>query len=714
MDLIKMLADSLRLPEQKIRKTIELLQDDNTVPFIARYRKEITGNLDEEQIQSIKTEYQRLNNLEERRQTILKTIEGQGKLNPELRTQILQANALTLLEDLYQPYRPKRRTRGTIAKEKGLEPLAEMIVQQSKTSESILTIVLPFMNQAVPNQESALTGAADIVAEWISDHTAVRQRLREIGLEHGKLISEKNPDIEDQRRVFDLYYNYELPIKRLRPHQILALNRGEKENILKVGISIPEKYWRPAVFQQFKPERHSVFFEVLINAIDDCADRLLLPAIARDIRRLLTEQAESHAIEIFARNLRALLLQPPLTGHTVLAIDPGFRTGSKVAVVDPTGKLLKTATIYPHPPHNKTTEAKQLIESLITAHHVTLIVIGNGTASRETEIFIASIIKKLSNVNYLITSEAGASVYSASKLARNEFPDLDVSMRGAISIARRVQDPLAELVKIDPKSIGVGLYQHDVNQSLLNQTVAHVVESVVNAVGVDLNTASAHLLTHVSGIGPTLAKKVLQYRDTNGAFNDRKELLQITGMGPKSFEQSAGFLRIRNGMNPLDATAIHPESYTIAKKVLEKIYITQKPGTNDCAEAIKNILEHTDIQLLATELNIGLPTLQDILTELARPGRDPRDDLPKPILRRDVLSMSDLTQGMTLKGTIRNVVDFGAFVDIGVKVDGLLHRSNIKQGKVIKVGDIIDVTIQFVDHERERIALAMKETMNDH
>ncbi len=714
MDLIKMLADSLRLPEQKIRKTIELLQDDNTVPFIARYRKEITGNLDEEQIQSIKTEYQRLNNLEERRQTILKTIEGQGKLNPELRTQILQANALTLLEDLYQPYRPKRRTRGTIAKEKGLEPLAEMIVQQSKTSESILTIVLPFMNQAVPNQESALTGAADIVAEWISDHTAVRQRLREIGLEHGKLISEKNPDIEDQRRVFDLYYDYELPIKRLRPHQILALNRGEKENILKVGISIPEKYWLPAVFQQFKPERHSVFFEVLINAIVDCADRLLLPAIARDIRRLLTEQAESHAIEIFARNLRALLLQPPLTGHTVLAIDPGFRTGSKVAVVDPTGKLLKTATIYPHPPHNKTTEAKQLIESLITAHHVTLIVIGNGTASRETEIFIASIIKKLSNVNYLITSEAGASVYSASKLARNEFPDLDVSMRGAISIARRVQDPLAELVKIDPKSIGVGLYQHDVNQSLLNQTVAHVVESVVNAVGVDLNTASAHLLTHVSGIGPTLAKKVLQYRDTNGAFNDRKELLQITGMGPKSFEQSAGFLRIRNGMNPLDATAIHPESYTIAKKVLEKIYITQKPGTNDCAEAIKNILEHTDIQLLATELNIGLPTLQDILTELARPGRDPRDDLPKPILRRDVLSMSDLTQGMTLKGTIRNVVDFGAFVDIGVKVDGLLHRSNIKQGKVIKVGDIIDVTIQFVDHERERIALAMKETMNDH
>jgi protein Tex len=503
------------------------------------------------------------------------------------------------------------------------------------------------------------------------------------------------------------------PIKYLKHHQILATNRGEKEKILKVKLTLPEHEWLRAIHTQFRPDRRSIFSETLTEAINDSAQRLLLPAIERDVRRILSENAESHAIQVFSKNLHGLLSQPPLADHVILAIDPGFRTGCKVAVVDPTGKLLTTATIYPHPPQNNREEAYLVLKKLIKNHQVTLIVIGNGTASRETEIFIAEITKNDPNLNYLITSEAGASVYSASKLARKEFPDLDVSIRGAVSIARRVQDPLAELVKIDPKSIGVGLYQHDVNQAHLSQALDLVVETVVNAVGVDINTASVSLLTYVAGIGPALAEKIVNFREEHGPFRDRNEIKVVPGMGTKSYEQSAGFLRIRDGINPLDSTAIHPESYITAEKLLKHMKLTFKPGSADQQAQIIRFMENSGLEALAKTLQTGLPTLKDIFNELAMPGRDPREDVPKPILRSDVLTMSDLTPGMVVKGTIRNVVDFGAFIDIGVKVDGLLHRSKMKNGLTITVGDIIDVTIISIDHDRERIALQTKEIGND-
>lgn len=714
MEIIKTLAKNLSLPEEKVASTVQLLQNENTVPFIARYRKEFTGNLDEEQIHKIKAELQRLENLDDRRQTILQTIEGQGKLTDSLRQQIITANTLTALEDLYHPYRPKRRTRGTIAREKGLEPLAQLIIQQKVTGKTLQSLVNPFINDNVSDHETAIAGASDIIAEIMSENANIRMLVREKGLKYGKLVCERNQDAEDKRKVYALYYQFELSIKYLKPHQILAINRGEKEKILKVSLSFPERDWLAAIHSQYLPDRRSLFYEILRAAIEDGAKRLLLPSIERDIRRILSEQAETHAIEVFGRNLHSLLTQPPLTDQVVLAIDPGFRTGSKVAVVDPTGKLLDTTTIYPHAPQKRSKESIQILEKLIHSHHVSLIVIGNGTASRETEAFIAQITKTNHNLSYLITSEAGASVYSASKLARKEFPDLDVSIRGAISIARRVQDPLAELVKIDPKSIGVGLYQHDVNQTQLTQALDQVVETVVNAVGVDVNTASAPLLTHVSGIGPKLADNIVRFREEQGPFMNRTALKGVPNMGTKSFEQAAGFLRIRDGDTPLDATAIHPESYPIALKILEQINTNFNPNTIEWSQAILKFKDNTDLTQFAKKLNTGLPTLSDILDELLRPGRDPREDLPKPILRKDVLSMQDLSQGMHLKGTIRNVVDFGAFVDIGVKVDGLLHRSKIKHGTTLMVGDIIDVKIISVDHERERIALEMKETLNDH
>jgi len=713
MDLIKQTAENLSIPEEKIAHTIDLLQDQNTVPFIARYRKEMTGNLNEDQIRQVKAEWQRLQNLEDRRQTILKSIAEQGKLTDQLQSQIFAASTLTNLEDIYLPYRPKRRTRAIAAREKGLAPLADLILQQKVTDKTLQVLISPFINKHVPDQDSALAGANDIVAELISENAAVRQMVREKGLVNGKLSSEKTPASDDHRQVYSLYYQFTSAIRYLRPHQILAINRGEKDKVLKVTISIPERDWLTAIHSQYPPNARSPFYQNLKKAIDDSAKRLLLPTIERDIRRTLTESAETHAIDVFAKNLHGLMTQPPLVDQVVLAIDPGFRTGSKIAVVDPTGKLLDTATVYPHPPQNNKTQAYQVIEKLVKAHKVTLIVIGNGTASRETETFIAEITKTNPSVSYLITSEAGASVYSASKLAQNEFPDLDVSIRGAISIARRVQDPLAELVKIDAKSIGVGLYQHDVNQNQLSQALDQVVETVVNAVGVDVNTASAPLLMYVAGIGASLAEKIVRYRDRQGPFRNRMDLKNIPGMGPKSYEQSAGFLRIRDGESPLDATAIHPESYPIALKVLEQVNTNQKPGSVGWQKAIKNYKDSTDIVKLADILDAGLPTLEDILDELIRPGRDPRDDLPRPILRKDVLNMSDLTEGMQTKGTIRNVVDFGAFVDIGVKVDGLLHRSKIKRGTTLMVGDIIDITILSIDQERERIALEMRE-QNDH
>jgi protein Tex len=713
MDLIKALAEILMLPEEKIRKTVELIQADNTVPFIARYRKEVTGNLDEEQINQIKNELNRLENLEDRRQTILQSIEKQGKLDENLKRLINAATNLTSLEDLYLPYRPKRKTRATVAREKGLEPLAHMILQQQVTDKSLQSLVSPFINPDVPDIDSALAGASDILAEMISENAAIRQGVREKCFVHGKITCEKIPASEDQRLVYEHYYQFSIPIVYIKPHQVLAINRGEREKILKIEVTLPERDWIHAIHSLFKPERRSLFFDILSAAIEDGAQRLLLPAIARDVRRQLSEQAESHAIKVFAKNLQGLLTQPPLADQVILAIDPGFRTGSKVAVVDPTGKLLETTTIYPHPPQNLRTEAHQTLIKLISTHQVTLIVIGNGTASRETEQFIAEITKNNSKLHYLITSEAGASVYSASKLARKEFPDLDVSLRGAISIARRVQDPLAELVKIDPKSIGVGLYQHDVDQKQLSNALDQVVETVVNTVGVDVNTASAALLQYVAGIGPVLAEKIINYREAGGAFKERTALMAVPGIGAKSFQQSAGFLRIRDGLNPLDNTAIHPESYPVAEKVLDHFNYSLQPGTRSRRNEVPFLVGDVDLESLANTLHTGLPTLKDILRELARPGRDPREDIPKPILRSNVLSTSDLTPGMALKGTIRNVVDFGAFVDIGVKVDGLLHRSKIKSGTILNVGDIVDVVVLSIDQERGRISLQMKEIMND-
>lgn len=710
MDLNKTIALNLKLPFHKVSSTVELLKNDNTIPFIARYRKEATGNLDEEQIRDISKELQRLESLESRRQTVLLSIETQGKLTDDLNDQILQAETITYLEDLYQPFRPKRRTRAMIAREKGLEPLAGMIIQQIVTEQPLERVIVPFLSDDVPDRDSAIGGASDIVAEIISENAVVRQLTREKGINFGKMISEKLQDAHDEQLKFEIYYQFGVPVKYIKPHQILAINRGENEHVLRASIEFNDKDWQAAIQAQYPPNRNSTFYDIFNAAAEDSAKRLLLPTIERDIRRLLNDQAEEHAITLFAENLKALLTQPPLSGQTVLAIDPGFRTGSKVVVVDPTGKLFDTATIYPHPPQNKKFEAYQTIESLIEKYQVTLIVIGNGTASRETELFIAEITKKNPAVNYLIASEAGASVYSASKLARKEFPDLDVSIRGAISIARRVQDPLAELVKIDPKSIGVGLYQHDLNQIRLSGALDQVVESVVNAVGVEVNTSSAALLTHVAGIGPSLAEKIVQYREENGPFRDRKELQSVSGMGAKTFEQSVGFLRIHDGENPLDATAIHPESYPIASQLFSMIHLPPVSDAQERLNLVNLFREHTDIGDLANHLNIGLPTLEDILEELARPGRDPREDLPKPLLRKDVLSMEDLVQGMNLKGTIRNVVDFGAFIDIGVKTDGLLHRSKIKKGLYLKVGDIIDVIILSIDRGRNRIALDMKES----
>ena len=710
MNLIKTISNHLQLPENKVNSTVELLKEKNTIPFIARYRKERTGNLDEVQIRNIQDELQRLENLDERRQSVLQSIQEQGKLTNNLKDRLLHAETLTALEDLYQPYRPKRRTKAMIAREKGLEPLAKMLLQQPISNESIKAITDPFLSNDVPDVPTALSGACDIAAEVISDNAIVRQTLREKGRRYGKLISEKIKDAQDERQVYEIYYQFNLPIKNVKPHQVLALNRGENEKVLRVNIQIDEKYWRLAIRAQFPPDRRSIFFDQLNAAADDSAKRLLLPSIKRDIRRLLTDEAAEHAISVFSQNLRSLLTQPPLTGHIVLGIDPGFRTGSKVVVVDPTGKHLDKATIYPHPPQKKVEAAYEIVNALIQKYNVSLIVIGNGTASRETELFIAEITRNDPALNYIITSEAGASVYSASKLARKEFPELDVSIRGAVSIARRVQDPLAELVKIDPKSIGVGMYQHDVNQNKLAEALDAVVESVVNTVGVDVNTASAALLTHVAGIGSSLADKIINFREENGPYPTRDSLREVPGMGPKSFEQSAGFLRISNGEEPLDATAIHPESYPVAAEIFTLIKLSPTSDSGTRLRAVQQYRESENLEYLAGKLTTGLHTLEDILNEIARPGRDPREDLPKPLLRKDVLSMDDLVPGMQLKGTIRNVVDFGVFIDIGVKTDGLLHRSKISKGRQMNVGDIIDVVILSVDNDRHRIALEMKES----
>lgn len=699
------IATQLNLRPTQVAATIDLLDEGNTLPFIARYRKERTGLLDEEQLRQISALVESLRTLDERRQAIIASIEEQGKLTPELHQQLLAADTRTALEDLYQPYKPKRRTRASIAREKGLQGLADHILQQSRVAQSIEQLTQPFLTAEVPTGDEALAGARDIVAETISDHPDVRRLTREKALRWGALHCEKIDKAEDPRGVYQTYYEFEGLVNRVRPHQVLAINRGEAEKVLRVSVKIPERDWRAAVATVFRPDRLSPLADQLARAIDDAAERLLLPAIERDVRRTLSEQAETHAIGVFATNLRGLLTQPPLAGQTVLGIDPGYRTGCKVAVVDPTGKLLDTATIYPHPPQQQWDAALRTLTTLVERHGVTLIAIGNGTASRETEQLVAALTRTITAVKYLIVNEAGASVYSASPLARVELPDLDVSMRGAVSIARRVQDPLAELVKIDPLAIGVGLYQHDVDQSRLAGALVGVVESVVNNVGVDVNTASPALLTYVAGIGPKLAERIVAYRNEQGPFPNRQAIKKVSGLGPKAFEQSAGFLRIRGGTNPLDASAIHPESYGIATAVLQRAGLTAETPPAGRQAALDNLRRQHSITALAAELGTGAPTLTDIFEQLIRPGRDPREDLPAPILRSDVLSLDDLKPGMQLKGTVRNVVDFGAFVDIGVKQDGLLHRSQLPADRALNVGEVIDVEILRIEAERGRIAL---------
>ncbi len=705
MDLARVLAERLAVRPAQVASTIELLDAGNTVPFIARYRKEVTGGLDDEQLRHLEEGLASLRALEERRAAILESVGKQGKLTPELQRQLEEASTLTVLEDLYLPYRPKRRTRAQVAREKGLEPLAALVLAQRPGGPSPEAEAQRFVGPEVPSVDEALAGARDIVAETVSDDPRVRGPLREKAVQWGVLGSKRAPKGEDPKGVFPTYYEFTMSVERVRPHQVLALNRGEAEGVLRAGLEIPERDWQESIERAYRADRRSPWASQIAQAAEDAARRLLLPALERDVRRHLTDEAEKHAIGIFAQNLRSLLSGPPLSGHTVVGLDPGFRTGCKVAVVDPTGRVLETATIYPHPPQNQRREALDSLRRLVARHGATLVAIGNGTASRETESLVADLLREARGVHYVMVNEAGASVYSASALAREELPGMDVTLRGAVSIARRLQDPLAELVKLEPKSIGVGMYQHDVNQARLAETLERVVEDVVNRVGVDANTASPALLTHVAGLGPKLARSLVEHRDQNGPFSRRKDLLKVPGLGPKSFQQAAGFLRIRDGRDPLDATAIHPESYPVAEAVLKRAGLSVKSTAAQRTSALEALRRQQPLADLARELGTGEPTLADILEQLVRPGRDPRQDLPAPLLRSDVLALEDLQPGMRLHGTVRNVVDFGAFVDVGVKQDGLLHTSQVPRGQALRTGDVVEVTILRVEPERGRISL---------
>ncbi|MGC9394109.1 MAG: Tex family protein [Anaerolineae bacterium] len=708
--LIAAVAADLALELPRVESAVRLLDDGNTVPFIARYRKEMTGSLDEEQLRQVSERLGYRRNMEERRETILRSLEDQGVLTPELQTEVEAADTLQRLEDLYRPHKLKRRTRATIAREKGLQPLADLVLAQTLEGDRD-TLAQPFLTDDVPSVDEAYTGARDIVAEAIADAPEVRADMRRLVQRHGTLSVTVADESKDPKGVYQIYYSFFVDFRGLRPHQILAINRGEREGVLKVSLEIPEAEAMGIVAQRYPSDAGSPLMDDLIEARKDSYSRLLFPAVEREMRRELSDMADEHAIGVFAANLKSLLLQPPLRGQTVLGIDPGYRTGCKVAVVDPTGKVLDTRTIYPE--RNKA-QAKATLRHLVQQHGVTVIDIGNGTASRETEMLVAELLNEAKlKVKYTIVSEAGASVYSASKLARQEMPDLDVSLRGAVSIARRLQDPLAELVKIDPQAIGVGLYQHDVNQKALAETLDTVVESVVNTVGADLNTASPALLRYISGIGPKLAETVVAHRDAHGAFDNRETLRQVSGLGPKTFEQAAGFLRVPEGGDPLGNTPIHPESYDVARAVLDLLGCPL--GDPRLAGEIAQLRREMDLDALAADLGTGRPTLEDILEALARPGRDPRDGLEGPVLRSDVLSIEDLHEGMQLKGTVRNVVDFGAFVDIGVKRDGLVHISRMGAGYVhnphdkVSVGDVIDVEVVDVDLNRGRISLALVE-----
>lgn len=712
MDIIQKLADELQIRHQQVQATVKLIDEGNTIPFIARYRKEVTGALNDEVLRNLHERLIYLRGLEEKKEQVLSSIEEQGKLTDELRKQILSAETLVVVEDLYRPYRPKRRTRAIIAKEKGLEPLAEWILLQQQ-NRSVEEEAKRYLNpeKEVNTITDAINGAKDIIAEQISDEADYRIHIREMTTKKGTLRSSAKDETTES--VYEMYYNFEEPIAKMAGHRTLAINRGETEKILTVKVNAPQeeilRYLEKKVIHRDAAETTPILREV----IADSYNRLIAPAIEREIRGSLTEKAENGAIQVFGKNLEQLLMQPPIANQVVLGWDPAFRTGCKLAVVDETGKVLDTKVIFPTAPQNKVEEAKRELKRLIETYHITLISLGNGTASRESEMVIVDLLKELKTpVQYVIVSEAGASVYSASKLATEEFPNFDVGQRSAASIARRLQDPLAELVKIDPKSIGVGQYQHDMNQKKLSEALGGVVENCVNRVGVDLNTASASLLEYISGINKTIAKNIVSYREEHGRFQSRSDLKKVAKLGPKAFEQCAGFLRIMDGKNPLDATSVHPESYTAAKELLTKLgYTTADITAHKLTGIMKKI---SDKKAMAESLGVGVLTLEDMVKELEKPMRDPREDMPKPILRSDVLEMKDLKPGMILKGTVRAVIDFGAFVDIGVHQDGLVHISQMTDRfikhplEVVHVGDVIDVQVMSIDMKKNRIQLTMK------
>lgn len=717
MDIVSMIARELNVKVWQVRAAVQLLDEGNTIPFVARYRKEATGALDDEQLRKLGERLTYLRNLEEKKAQILERIEGLGMLTDELRQAIVSAETQVVVDDLYRPYRPKRRTRATVAREKGLGPLADALMEQ-RSGLSAAELAANFVDEdkGVPTADDAIAGARDILAEMIADEPDYRRVLREQTLNKGNIVSQlKSEEARalDERSVYEMYYDFEEPLMRLLGYRVLAINRGEAENILKVSIGAPDKELIRYLEKQVITGREESVTAVLREAVADSYARLLAPAVERELRSQMTERAQESAIQVFGKNLEQLLMQPPISGQTVLGWDPAFRTGCKLAVVDPTGKVLDTAVIYPTKPQGKVEEAKDCLKKLIKKYGITLISVGNGTASRESEEIIAQLLREITEpVSYVIVSEAGASVYSASKLASEEFPQLDVGLRSAASIARRLQDPLAELVKIDPKAIGVGQYQHDMNQKRLEEALKGVVETCVNRVGVDLNTASPSLLSYVAGITGTVAKNIVSYREQIGHFDNRRQLLKVPKLGPKAFEQCAGFLRITGGSEPLDATAVHPESYHRVKALLQRLHYSEEHlktgGFAGIARAAR------DKAVTAKDIGIGEMTLSDILKELEKPGRDPRAEMPKPVLRTDVLDIKDLHAGMALRGTVRNVIDFGVFVDIGVHQDGLVHISKLTNERfvkhpleVVQVGDVVEVTVLDVDVQRGRIQLSM-------
>ncbi len=714
MNINKTLAEEFKLRQEQVDNTVSLIDDGKTIPFIARYRKELTGSLDDQLLRELNDRLTYLRNLESRKEEVRSSIEEQGKLTEEITAALEKAVTLVEVEDIYRPFKPKRKTRASIAREKGLEPLAELIISQKKNispeteAEKYITA-----EKEVNSTEDALQGAMDIIAEDISDDAELRKSIRKL-YEKAAKIESKAAD-EEAETVYQNYYDYSEPVSKIAGHRVLALDRGEKENALKVAVVIDEEFCYSVAEQKYV-RNSSPCGELVRTAAQDSCKRLIMPSVEREIRAELTANAAEGAIKVFSSNLRQLLLQPPVKNSVTLGLDPAYRTGCKIAVVDSTGKVLETTVIYPTPPQKKITEAKEKLKKLISKYGVTTISIGNGTASRESEEFVAELIREIpEKVSYMVVSEAGASVYSASKLAAEEFPEFDVSLRSAVSIARRLQDPLAELVKIDPKAIGVGQYQHDMPKARMNEALGGVVEDCVNSVGVDLNTASHSLLSYISGINAAVAKNIVAYREENGAFTDRKQLLKVPKLGKKAFEQRAGFLRVRDGKNPLDNTAVHPESYDAAKELMEECgFKLADIGTAEMGK-IKDSIKQTDKKSLCERLGIGLPTLNDIVEELQKPGRDPRDELPPPLMRSgDIMEITDLKPGMELMGTVRNVIDFGAFVDIGVHEDGLVHISQICDRfikhplEAVKVGEVVKVKVLDVDVKRKRISLTMK------